>query len=314
MGRKKRVLSLGAVAMDVIIETKQLPKEDGFAFVESEKLVPGGSASNLSVALAHLGVEAYQTGKIGDDRYGDEFRRTLVEDGVDDRFLITKPSGSTLHTYIVTIPGGKHCIFANLGDSVTNLEPEELPENILDGIDVFYTDMFSARASIYLGKLAKNKGIPVLYNMQCPPSFMEKCGVNIREIEEMIRLSTVFASGREGYLEMTGEDEYEKGVKKFYQKYHVPQGVICTAGDEGAIWLDDKDLIHLDVYPVEAVDTTGAGDCFLAGLIYAYFCQGMNRQKALKFASASAAIKCMHKGPRSRSTVEDVKQFICSAK
>ena len=314
MGDKKKVLSLGAVAMDVIIETKQLPEEDGFGIIDFEKLVPGGSAANLSVALAHFGVEAYQTGKIGDDKYGNEFRRTLVEDGVDDRFLVTKPGGFTLHTYVITVSGGKHCILANLGDSVTNLEPEELPENILEGIDVFYTDMFSARASIYLGKLAKKKNIPILYNMQCSPSFMKKCGVNIKDIEEMIRLSTIFASGREGYFEMTGEEEYEKGVQKFYEIYPVPCGVICTTGDEGSLWIDGEDTIYMSAYSVDAVDTTGAGDCFLAGLIYAYFCKGMDKREALKFATGSAAIKCMKKGPRSRTKVKEVEQFIYSTK
>ncbi|WMM24443.1 carbohydrate kinase family protein [Tissierella sp. MB52-C2] len=314
MEQKKKVLSLGTVAMDVILETRELPKEDGFGFIDSERLVPGGSAANLSVALARYGIEAYQTGKIGDDKYGNEFRRTLVEDGVDDRFLVTKPSGSTLHTFIITTPGGKHCIIANLGDSVANLQPEELPKDILEGIDVFYTDMFSSRASIYLGKLAKEKGIPVVYNMQCTPSFMKTCGVTIEEIQEMISLSTVFSSGREGYFEMTGEVDYHKGVEIFFKKYPVPQGVICTAGDEGVLWRDAKDFIHRDAYPVEAIDTTGAGDCFLAGFIYAYFYKGMNKQETIEFASASAALKCMYKGPRTRATVEDVVQFIRSNK
>ena len=309
MKHKKRVLSLGSVAMDVIIETKQLPQEDGFAFVESERLVPGGSASNVSVALSNFDVEAYQTGKIGDDKYGNEFRRTLVEDGVDDKFLVTNPGGATLHTFIMT-QGKKHCIFANLGDSVSNLEPEELPENILDDIDVFYTDMFSPRASLYLGNLAKKKNIPVIYNMQCAPSFMKKCGVDIKQIEKMIKVSTIFVSGREGYFELTAEHDYQRGVKKFYDKYHVPSGAICTAGDEGALWLDDKELIHIEAYPINAVDTTGAGDSFLAGLIYAYFCNGMEKRKAFRFASASAAVKCMQKGPRLKAKVEDVQKFI----
>ena len=310
MGEKKKVLSLGTVAMDVIIGTRQLPKEDGFGFIDFEKLVPGGSAANLSVALAHLGVKAYQTGKIGDDKYGNEFRRTLVEDGVDDRFLVTKPGGSTLHTYVITVPGGKHCILANLGDSVTNLEPEELPGDILDGIDVFYTDMFSSRASIYLGKLAKKKDIPVLYNMQCSPGFMKKCGVDIEDIEEMISLSTIFASGREGYFEMTGEEEYKKGVQKFYEMYPVPHGVVCTAGDKGSLWIDGEDIIHMSAYSVDPVDTTGAGDCFLAGLIYAYFCKGMDKQESLRFATGSAAVKCMQKGPRSKAKAEEIEEFI----
>lgn len=184
----------------------------------------------------------------------------------------------------------------------------------MEGIDVFYTDMFSSRASIYLGKLAKEKGIPVVYNMQCTPSFMKTCGVTIEEIQEMISLSTVFSSGREGYFEMTGEVDYHKGVEIFFKKYPVPQGVICTAGDEGVLWRDAKDFIHRDAYPVEAIDTTGAGDCFLAGFIYAYFYKGMNKQETIEFASASAALKCMYKGPRTRATVEDVVQFIRSNK
>lgn len=314
MEKKKRVLSLGTVAMDVILETRELPKEDGFGFIDSERLLPGGSAANLSVALARYGIEVYQTGKIGDDKYGDEFRRTLVEDGVNDKFLITKSGGSTLHTFIITAPDGKHCIIANLGDSVLDLQPEELPEDILKEIDVFYTDMFSSRASIYLGRLAKEKGIPVVYNMQCTPSFMKTCGVTMEEIEEMISLSTVVSGGREGYFEMTGETDYHKGLEKFLEKYSVPQGVICTAGDEGALWHDAEESIYRDAYSVEAVDTTGAGDCFLAGFIYAYFCKEMDKQATIEFASASAALKCVQKGPRTGATVEDILQFIHSNK
>lgn len=310
MERRNKVLSLGTVAMDIILETRELPKEDGFSFIDSERLVPGGSAANVSVALARYGVETYQTGKIGDDKYGDEFRSSLVGDGVCDRFLVTKPNGSTLHTFIITAPGGKHCIIANMGDSVTNLEPEELPEDILNGVDVFYTDMFSPRASIHLGKLARKKGIPVVYNMQCTPSFMKTCGIDIEEIEEMISLSTILCSGREGYIEMTGEMDYQKAMEIFLKKYPIPQGVICTAGDEGALWLDDKELIYREAYSVEVVDTTGAGDCFLAGFIYAYFCKGMSKQKTIEFASASAALKCMQKGPRTKTTTEDIIQFI----
>lgn len=314
MSKRKRVLSLGTVAMDIIIESQELPREDGFGFIESERLVPGGSAANVSVALARYGIEAYQAGKIGEDNYGYEFRKTLIEDGVSDKFLVTKPNGTTLHNYIITAPGGKHCIFANLGDSVIDLQPEEIPENILDGIDVFYTDLFSSRAAIFIAKLAKEKNISVLYNMQCVPSFMETCGVAIEEIEEMISLSTIFSSGREGYLEMTGEKDYGKSIEMIFKRFPSLQGAICTAGSEGALWIDKEGLLNVEAFPIEAVDTTGAGDCFLAGFIYSYFCERMNKKDALEFASASAAIKCLQKGPRTKATLDDVKRFINSEK
>lgn len=101
-----KLLSLGAIAMDVVLNSHELPKDDGFALINHEEMLPGGSASNVSVSAAHLGLDVYQTGKIGDDNIGDEFRRTLVEDGVDDRYVVTKKGGTTLHTYILTAPGG----------------------------------------------------------------------------------------------------------------------------------------------------------------------------------------------------------------
>ncbi|MDD2568948.1 MAG: carbohydrate kinase family protein [Clostridia bacterium] len=306
----KNVLAMGTVAMDIVMECTALPKEDGFGYIEKETLLPGGSSANLLVALHNLGAGAYQTGKIGDDEYGKLFRKTLVEDGVDDTYLVTKAGGSTLHTYIMAAPNGKHAIFASLGDCVTNLEAKDLPNDIIDKMDVFYTDMFSARASLHLAQKALRKPIPVLYNMQCVPSFMETCGVHRSEIEQMLGLTSLFASGRDGYHEMTGEKDYQKAMSIVYEKYKMPLGVICTAGDEGAAWLNEEGMIFTKAYPVEAVDSTGAGDCFLAGLIYSYFCKGKTRAEAMNFAAALASLKCLQKGPRLRTDAKAVKSFM----
>ena len=266
----KKVLSLGAIAMDVVLNSYELPKDDGFALIHHEEMLPGGSASNVSVACASLGMEAYQTGKIGDDEVGSQFRKTLVADHVDDRYVVTKENGTTLHTYIITAPGGKHCIFANAGDAVCTLTPEELPADIMDGMDIFYNDMFSPKAAIWLAEKALEQGKPVIYNMQCVPSFMETCGTSREEIEKMMELCTVFISGRAGYEEMTGETDPYKAMRMIQDKYHVKKGEILTAGGEGAYWYDGE------------------------------------HEYALKFANATAAVKCTIAGPRSRATVQDV--------
>lgn len=303
-----RLLSLGAIAMDIVLHSHDLPKDDGFALIMSEEILPGGSAANVSVSARHLGMKVYQTGKIGDDKIGDQFRKTLKEDGVDDRYVITKKDGTTLHTYIMTAPGGKHCIFANKGDCVASLLPEELPDDISDCFDIFYNDMFSSKAALWLAQKAVEQEKPIVYNMQCVPSFMELCGTSINEIEQMIRMCTVFVSGQDGYYELTGEKNYRKAMKLVYEKYGVKDGVICTAGSEGSVWYDGKEY-SAPAYEVEAVDTTGAGDCFLGGLIYSYFSEHFNKQEALEFANASAAIKCLKKGPRSHATVEEIIEF-----
>ena len=65
-------------------------------------------------------------GKIGTDEIGDLFKSSLVEDGVNNKYIYTKEGGITTHTYIVTTPDGRHTIFANMGDCLPSFEPSEL--------------------------------------------------------------------------------------------------------------------------------------------------------------------------------------------
>ena len=90
-----------------------------------------------------------------------------------------------------------------------------------------------------------------------------------------------------------------------YTHLHIQEGVICTAGSEGAIWLCGQE-IEVPAYQVEAVDTTGAGDCFLGGFIYAYFCEEAGKEEALELANATAASKCTQAGPRSRASADQM--------
>lgn len=307
---KPKVLCLGTVAMDVVLETQMLPQDDGFALIESERLVPGGSSANVSVALNRMGVEVYQTGQIGDDNMGNIFHKDLELNGVHTEYLSVKKGGITLHNYIITAPMGKHCIFANLGDSVNSLNLEDLPDNVLDGITCFYTDMFSPRASLWLAKKARQKGIPVVYNMQCVPSFMASCGVSREEIEDMLSLCTLFISGRDGYREMIGTEEPFLEMKKLQKSFRMEDGLICTAGDDGAYWLKDEEILTQKSFTVEPVDTTGAGDCFTAGIIFDFYCRQGLPEKALLFATGAAALKCMTKGPRTTADLAMIEDFI----
>ena len=51
---QKKLLSLGAIAMDIVLDSHELPKDDGFALIKNEVMLPGGSASNVSVCASHL--------------------------------------------------------------------------------------------------------------------------------------------------------------------------------------------------------------------------------------------------------------------
>lgn len=297
--------------MDIVIRSHNLPQDDGFSLIENEMLVPGGSAANVSVALYQLGADVWQTGKIGDDRFGVAFCEDLIANGINVDLLAVKKGGATLHTYILTTEGGQHCIFANLGDAVTNLEISDLPEDALDDCSCFYTDMFSPRASLWLAKQAVAQGIPVVYNMQCLPSFMAGVGVGINDIEQMLSLATLVIGGHDSYRELATVADFQTALEKLLAKYHNADGLICSRGSQGAAWYSRDGWIDVPAFEVDAIDTTGAGDCFAAGLIYEYYCCGQkDRRQALRFASAVGALKCKVAGPRSRVTIQQVLNLI----
>ena len=307
---KPKVLTIGALAMDIVLETKTLPKDDEFALIKSEILVPGGSSSNVSVALNNMGVEVFQTGQIGDDKFGHSFAEDLADNGVNTKYLIKKKQGTTLHTYIMTAPKGKHCIFANLGDSVNTLLPEALPENILDGCTCFYADMYSPQATLWLAKKAREKNIPVVFNMQNVPSFLKGCGISRNALNEMLSLCTLFIAGQNVYREMTGKDNVKSSMEQIIKTFEVGDGVICTAGQEGAYWLCKDAFLNQKSFAIEPVDTTGAGDCFSAGVIFDFYCRKNSHSDALVFASATASLKCGMKGPRFKSNLTGIEAFI----
>ena len=302
------ILSSGSIAMDVVLNSSDLPINDGFALINKEEILPGGSSANVCVSAAGFGMDTYQVGKIGTDEIGDLFKSSLVEDGVNDKYIYTKEGGITTHTYIVTTPDGRHTIFANMGDCLPGFEPSELPDNILDGIDIYFTDMFSPKVSLFLAKEAHKRNCKIVMNMQAVPSFMPLCGASKEMIHEVLSLSSMIVGGKDAILEIVGSCEFDPidAVKTVYEMYKPDDGVICTLGSEGAIWFGGQSFIKVDSYDINVVDTTGAGDCFIGGLLYSLYDKGNSISDSLKFASASAAIKCMKYGPRSIASYDEV--------
>lgn len=306
----RTVLGLGTATMDVVLQCDSLPAVDGFSVIHSEQVLSGGSCANMLVTLAKLGLNARQIAKIGDDRLGRAFRQDLIKDGVDDSLLITVPDGQTMHTYIFAAANGEHTILANMGDCIMNLRVEELTPEMLEGVDLFYTDMFPSQPAIALARLCRESSIPVIFCLQCPPEFMNKIGVSNEEILEMLSLADLFIAGRSSYYSLTRVPDYEEALVTLHQKYPLELGMICTAGDDGAVWLDQTGLVKGNPYAIVPVDTTGAGDSFLGGLIYSYFASGQTKQKAMDFASATAAIKCTQLGPRIRADANMIHDFM----
>lgn len=309
----KKIISSGSIAMDFLFEVNDLPVNDGFARIYSEKMLPGGSSANVIVAAANFGMETYQVGKVGDDVMGEKFIQSLKDDNVSTDYMYVKEGGVTMHTYVVTAPGGKHTILANFGTCMLDFKKEELPNDIVEKADIVYTDLFSPDVSNYLLVEGARLGKTVVYNMESVTSFLETCGTPRSVIENGLNCCTLLIGGDAPYLELAPEemqDDIECAVKYVTEKYSIPDGAICTLGSKGAIWYDGKEMHRAPAYHIEkVVDTTGCGDAFLGSIMYAFYEKGMDRDDAMEFANAAAAIKCRYEGARLRVSESEVNDF-----
>ncbi len=307
------VLGLGTAAMDVVLQCESLPREDGFAFVHRENLMSGGSCANTLVALSCLGQKTSMVAKTGDDHYGKVFEEELIQSGVDTEHLYVKKGGVSLHTFITVDRKGRKAIYSNLGNSLLDLSEDEVDVSMVDDVNIFYTDMFPGKPALKLARLCQKKSIPVVFNLECAPDFMNLCHISMAEIAEMIQLSDVFFICQDALIQLGDHMDPAKACERMMQKFTPQGGIIATQGEAGVLWYGPEGQITVPAFSVKAIDTTGAGDAFNGGFIYSYLIKKMSLGKSLRFASACAAIKCTQLGPRLKTTVEQVHDFILNA-
>ena len=85
--------------------------------------------------------------------------------------------------------------------------------------------------------------------------------------------------------------------------------LLVTLGSRGAVAFDEQDRRYEtpSMQGIQIVDTTGAGDAFMGGMLYTYLLQGMPLQQAIEFSTICAGITCTKLGARSAPTLEEVR-------
>lgn len=304
------VVGIGFAAMDLFLNTEDLPKEDGFSFIHEERLLPGGSCANAMAAVSRIGGSAALIAKVGDDHYGKFFIRDLEQAGVSSIFVFTKPGGTTLHNYIAVTRNGAKAIFSNLGNSLLSLSEDEVGTDILHGVKVYYNEMIPAKPALKLARNCSALGVPIVFNLQVGLGLMKLCGVSRPEIEEMLTICDLFISNQHFILELAGKHDCTEAVSHLYEIYHPALGIVATMGQKGALFHNCKESLFVPSLHIRAVDTTGAGDSFSGGLLYAKFIKRLSIKKSLEFATGCAALKCTQPGPRLNADEAEIRRLI----
>lgn len=304
------VFGLGTLATDVLIRVDKLPAADGFCVVKSSTKQPGGSGTNVIVQLARLGDACAYAGEVGDDALGRAVLDSLTSEGVDTAPMVVRPGGETLHTDIVIADGGEKFIMLNLGDAFAALTSADVDLEQLRRARVLYTDLLPKEPALAALAAAHGAGVTTVVNVQVDLMTMQGFGHEAADILAALPLIDVFAPCRAALFALC--DSEDPDVCAAYLRRHGAAGTLLfTLGAAGSVaYAPDGTRFDVAALPVEAVDTTGAGDSYLGGFTHAYCLEGQPLPQAMAFATACAAHTVGGLGARFSPTMAQVRAEI----
>jgi ribokinase/sulfofructose kinase len=304
------VVCVGGAAVDRVYRLSNLPRPGGGAHVVEQANVGGGVEANVAAALARLGARAGLVARVGADADGDWLRDDLRAFGVDVARLATVHGGRTDYCLVWVAPDGERMIACD-NPSLRGMQLDDEDRACLAQARVLFLSGFVPLPLVYETlALARQAGLTVAFDL--PDSFDDLAARGLSRADfwrllPQIDLLLLNAESLSSLLELPGA---EAAFEAFRQR--APGvGVAMSMGARGA-WLGrGQEQARVEAFAVQAVDTTGAGDAFHAGLIYGLLLQDWPLPRAGQFASALAALNCTGLGARGGLVGRDeVVQFL----
>lgn len=300
------VIVVGSLNMDLVVRIPQIPRPGETLLGGVFKTFPGGKGANQAVAAARLGAHVTMIGCVGGDAFGREMRDTLIAEDIDTTHILVHPESATGVALIQVDAAGQNSIAVASGANfqLTSADVESAMQAI-EKFDVLVMSLETPLETIYTAaKIASQRGAKVLLNpapaQMLKPDLLELVDVLLPNEHEVALMTRQPALQSAADLQTAAQKLLSLGVKN----------LMVTMGSQGAILFDGKTESNIPACPVQAVDTTAAGDCFVGALAVG-LCEGRSLLAAAEFASAAAAISVTRDGAQpSLPRREEVMQFM----
>jgi len=264
----------------------------------SEFIVTGGGcAANAAVAVARLGGRAVFAGPLGgsDDQVSDRIVTDLAAEGIDCGGAMRVAGGTASVSLILLDAVGEKSIATRRGANLGKVRPPDAAKLVADADAVLVDNRFPDFVTAVC-RAAQARQIPIVIDLD----------LATKPDDPLLKLGTHVVASAEALLGTTGVRDYGAGLQRLAA--HVSGFLAVTDGPNGVYWLDSGTLRHMPAFQVTAIDSLGAGDAFHGAFTLA-LAEGRNLQDALRFAGATAALKCTHfgggAGAPTRAEVDD---------
>lgn len=260
---------------------------------------PGGAPANVAVGIARLGGKSAFIGRVGDDPFGRFMAKTLADEGVDVNHMRLDPAHRT-STVVVDLDdhGERSFTFMVRPSADLFLEPADLPTfsagEWLHVCSIALSAEPSRSATFQAMDAIRKAGGYVSFDPNIRPDLWPDENALCRCLEQALQSADVVKLSVEELAFLTGDADVREGLNTLMQRCPA-RLVLVTQGKEGVIAWDQGAVKHYPATPVQCVDTTGAGDAFVAGLLYG-LAAGQELVPAIALAQRCGALATTAKG------------------
>ena len=278
-----RVFVAGSINMDVVATAGRHPKIGETVAGSAVHYFPGGKGANQAVAAAKLGAATTLIGRLGTDGFGAQLRAFLAAQDVDLSF-VHDSAGAHSGTAIITVADADNTIVVVPGANAL-ISPEDVAAPSLAKGDIAVSQFEIPLPTIRtFFQRAKAAGATTILNPA--PAIMS--GKDLLDLVDILVLNETELGTLTGTA--LGESDADERFVEAARSLQDRDRIICvTLGKRGALTLIDGRAGRIEGRAVKAVDTTGAGDCFV-GAIAAQLAKGKPIRDALNYANAAASI------------------------
>lgn len=315
LARVYDIITIGRAGIDLYSLDYYTPLEEVRRFAR----YVGGSAANVAVGAARLGLRSAIITRVSDDELGEYIIRQLSRMGVDTRFIKKDPEGKTGIVFAEIIPGrdGKFIFYREKASDlllrVEDIDPEAVARTksiVITGTGL--SSEPSRGANYHAMELAREHGALIVLNLDWRPTLWRNVTESdrLRYYARAIEMADIVIGNRSEYVAATGEVSVEKAVG-YIRSINRRAIMVMTLGGEGAMAITDKgDIIKAPPYIVEYLKGLGAGDGFIAGFMYGYL-KGWDLYRSLRMGNAVGAIVVSrHSCSEAMPTLDETMSFI----
>jgi ribokinase len=290
---EKRVFVVGSLNADHRVRVRDIPKPGETVLGSDVIVAAGGKGANQAVAAARAGANAVLIGATGADRDGDLVRRTVAEEAVDTRHVRVDADTPTGRALITVDSNGENTIVVSPGANSALTEGDiDAGLQAATGGDLLLLQLETPEPLVrHAARRAAGAACTVIMNAAPVPRSVaglfddvDILVVNQHELAEIADL----------VRHSTNNDNRDEDMALLAAASGAT--VVCTAGDAGAFVTQDDVVEHIAAVPVDAVDTTAAGDTFIGYFAAALPAAEHSTIAAIQTAVAASAIAVTRAG------------------